>query len=102
MPAVYAHGLREMTQLRKRSLLRGNVVVFVSLLLAFRMSHFPMNAASPWIVLPLLAAIAGTADTVRCMQVRWSWYHGGVILCAYMDLMAIALILFFLVYPLWL
>ena len=33
------------------------------------------------------------------MRDRWSFYHAGVILCIYMDLMAIATIVFFLVYP---
>jgi hypothetical protein len=33
------------------------------------------------------------------MQPRWNWYHGGVILCIYMDLMALCIILFFLLYP---
>ena len=33
------------------------------------------------------------------MQSRWNWYHGGVILCVYMDLMALIIILFFLLYP---
>ena len=43
--------------------------------------------------------ILGTADTVRCIQRRWSFYHGGVLLCLYMDLMAITLVLFLLLYP---
>ena len=33
------------------------------------------------------------------MQRRWSFYHAGVILCVYMDLMAMCTILFFLIYP---
>jgi hypothetical protein len=33
------------------------------------------------------------------MRKRWSFYHGGVLLCLYMDLMALALILVFLLYP---
>jgi hypothetical protein len=33
------------------------------------------------------------------MQRRWSFYHAGVILSLYMDLMAITLVLFFLLYP---
>jgi hypothetical protein len=33
------------------------------------------------------------------MRKRWSFYHGGVLLCLYMDLLAITLILFFLLYP---
>jgi hypothetical protein len=41
----------------------------------------------------------GTLDTIRCMQRRWNFYHGGVVLCIYMDLMAVCLILFLLLYP---
>ena len=47
----------------------------------------------------LLSDEDGTADTVRCMQRRWSFYHGGVILLIYMDLMALCMILFLLLYP---
>ena len=94
--------LRRFGDWRHRSLLRANLAVLASLIVAFRLSHFPHNAPTIWLVLPLLVAIAGTLDTVRNMQMRWNWYHGGVVLCAYMDLMAIAMILFFLVYPMWL
>lgn len=87
---------------RQRSLLRANLLVLVSLLMSFKMSNFPNNRLNPWLVFPLGLAGVGTADTLRCMRTRWNWYHGGVILCAYMDLMCICLILFFLVYPLWL
>jgi putative effector of murein hydrolase len=90
------------TDWRQRSLLRANLMVFVSLLVSFWLSNFPHNRLSFWIVIPLLVAMAGTADTLRCMRTTWDWYHGGVILCAYMDLMVVCLILFFLIYPLWL
>ena len=82
--------------------MRANGLVFLSLVLAFWLSNFPHNRASVWIVIPLLLSLAGTLDTVRCMRTRWSWYHGGVVLCAYMDLMAVCMIAFFLIYPLWL
>jgi hypothetical protein len=62
-------------------------------------SGFPTIHPTPFLVLPVLAAIAGTADTVRCMQRRWSLYHGGVLLLIYMDLMALCMILFLLLYP---
>lgn len=78
------------------------VVVLVSTVVAFRMSHFPNNYWNPWLVLPLLTAAVGTADTTRCMQKTWTWYHGGVVLCLYTDLMALCMIAFFLLYPLWL
>jgi hypothetical protein len=38
------------------------------------------------------------------MRTRWSFYHGGVLLLIYMDLMALGMILFLFLYPyaLWL
>jgi hypothetical protein len=82
-----------------RSLLRGSVLVLLSLAAALLLSDFPHNRATPLLVLPALFAITGTVDTVRCIQRRWSFYHGGVVLCIYMDLLALCLILFLLVYP---
>jgi hypothetical protein len=84
---------------RLRSLVRGTLIVLAGLAMATPMSGFPYIHANPLLLFPLLLCLIGTADTVRCMQRRWSFYHGGVLLCLYMDLMAITLILFFLVYP---
>jgi hypothetical protein len=84
---------------RLRSLARGNAIVLGALAITLPMSGFPHLRANPLIALPLLITLIGTADTVRCMQRRWSFYHGGVLLCLYMDLMAITLVLFFLLYP---
>jgi hypothetical protein len=67
--------------------------------LSLLLSDFPNNRANPFLVLPTFAAIAGTIDHLRCMRTRWSWYHGGVVLLVYMDLMSLAMILFFLLYP---
>lgn len=84
---------------RVRSLTRGNVLVLSSLAVALLLSGFPRNLANPFLIVPAVVAIIGLADTIRCMRPRWSFYHGGVLLCIYMDLMAIAMILFFLLYP---
>ena len=84
---------------RHRSLLRGNLLVLSSLLTAFLLSHFPSNRATPLLLIPSAAVLLGTADTVRCIRRRWSFYHGGVVLCIYMDLMAMCMILFLLLYP---
>jgi hypothetical protein len=84
---------------RHPSLLRGSVLVLLSLGLALLLSDFPHNRATVSLVLPALAAVTGTIDTIRCMQPRWSLYHGGVLLLIYMDLMALCMILFFLLYP---
>jgi hypothetical protein len=84
---------------RNRSLLRGNLLVLTGLGTAILISGFPQVRPTLLLVFPALAAIAGTADTVRCMQRRWSLYHGGVLLLIYMDLMALCMILFLLLYP---
>jgi hypothetical protein len=85
--------------LRSKSLVRGSLVVLVSLAVATLMSHAPHLQPNAWVALPLLTSVAGTADTIRCMQRSWTWYHGGVVLCIYMDLMAMTMIAFFLFYP---
>ena len=84
---------------RHPSLLRGSILVLLSLGLALLLSDFPHNRATVLLTLPALAATTGTIDTIRCMQPRWSLYHGGVLLLIYMDLMALCMILFFLLYP---
>ena len=84
---------------RNRSLLRGGVLVLLSLGVAMVLSGFPDNRPNPFIIFPALFSIAGTIDHLRCMRTRWSWYHGGVVLLIYMDLMAMSMILFFLLYP---
>ena len=84
---------------RRRSLARGNLLVVISLAVSLRMSDFPNNRPDLWLILPAVGVILGTFDTVRCMRTHWSFYHGGVLLCIYMDLMAITIILFSLIYP---
>jgi hypothetical protein len=85
--------------LRSRSLLRGTLLVVGSLIISFPLSNFPHNRATPLLIVPALAALFGTWDTTRCLRARWSLYHGAVLLLLYMDVMALAMILFFLLYP---
>ena len=84
---------------RLRSLTRGNVLVLGSLAAALFLSNFPHLHSTNWLYLPLAGASLGTLDTARCMRTRWNFYHGGVILCVYMDLMVLVLVLFLLLYP---
>ena len=91
--------LTSFVDLRRQSLIRASLLVLLSFFAAAWLSDFPHNRANPYLVLPTLVAFAGTADTVRCMRKRWSFYHGGVLLLIYMDLMADMMILFFLFYP---
>ena len=85
--------------LRSRSLVRGTACVLASLIMSVPMSRFPDIQPSPALVIPCILTLFGTAETVRCLQLRWSFYHGGVLLLLYMDLMVLILILFLLLYP---
>ncbi len=84
---------------RVRSLARANIIVIVSLIIATLLSRAPHLRATLTLILPMLGIMIGTGETIRCMRKRWSFYHGGVLLCIYMDLMALTLVLFFLLYP---
>ena len=84
---------------RAHSLPRASLLVLGSLAVTLPLSHFPQIRREPLIIFPAIVALIGTADTIRCIQRRWNFYHAGVILCIYMDLMTVTLILFFLLYP---
>ncbi len=85
--------------IRRRSLVRGTLLVLGSFAVSFPLSGFPHNHANLFLIIPALIATFGMLDTVRCMQKRWNFYHGGVMLLLFMDMMAICLILFFLLFP---
>ena len=99
MPLLPHTQLSRLLDLKQKSLLRANLLVVLSLLAALPLSDFPHNRANLLLLIPAFFAVAGTVDTVRNMRRVYSFYHAGVILCIYMDLMAVFMILFFLVYP---
>jgi hypothetical protein len=85
--------------LRCRSLVRGTLLVLASLAASLIFSGFPhVHTAWP-LAFAALAALWGTWETTRCLRLRWSFYHGGVLLLLYMDVMALTMILFLLLYP---
>lgn len=71
----------------------------MSLSMAFLLSDFPDARPSLKLLIPALLALYGTYETSRCLRLRWSFYHGGVLLLLYMDVMALAMIFFLLLYP---
>jgi hypothetical protein len=85
--------------LRRKSLLRGSLLVLGSLVGAFLWAGYPEDHPTPGLIVPAAIALIGTLDTMRCLRLRWSFYHGGVMLLLYMDIMAISMILFLLLYP---
>jgi hypothetical protein len=84
---------------RARSLVRGTVLVLASLAMAFPLAGFPHPHPSLTMIVPAVLALWGTWETARCLQMRWSFYHGGVLLLLYMDVMALSMIFFLLLYP---
>lgn len=86
-------------QLQKKSLLRGTTLALGSLWASFRLSGFPDVHICLWLIALLLIACAATWDTARCLQKRWSFYHGGVLLLLYVDLMILLMISFLLLAP---
>ena len=99
LPIRTSQRRRSLFDLRRPSLLRGSLLVLLSLPASILLSHFPNNHATLLLILPVVTAVIGTADTLRCLQRRWSFYHAGVILLIYMDLMAVSMIIFFFLYP---
>jgi hypothetical protein len=85
--------------LRKKSLIRGTVIALGSLVASFRLSGYPEVRACLWLIVPFLLACGATWDTTRCLQRRWNFYHGGVLLLIYVDLMVILMIAFLLLAP---
>jgi hypothetical protein len=85
--------------LTERSLLRANVLSIAGLALGFLLSHFPDTRANPLLALALLIVLCGVVDAIRCMQSRWNFYQGAVVMSLYMDILILTLVMFFLLWP---
>lgn len=85
--------------LRPPSLLLGNLLVLGSLAASFMLARFPLNRATAAMIFPIVCASAGMVETFRCIRLRWSWYHGTVMVSLYMQIMALVMILFLAIYP---
>jgi hypothetical protein len=89
-------------RLRKPSLLRGVVLSVGAMALTMRLAGFPDAQhlhASAWQFVPVVAAAWGMVDTARCLSRRWSLYHAGVLILLYSELMILAMVIFFWLYP---
>jgi hypothetical protein len=84
---------------RKKSLVRGTVAALLAFAVSFPISGYPEVHRSSLLLGPFLLACAATWDTARCLQKRWSFYHGAVLLLIYVDLMILLMISFLLIAP---
>ena len=83
--------------------MRGIVLslsAFVTSLLLAGFPHIENLHGSPWQIGSLLVAAWGMVETWRCLRGKWSFYHAGVLLLLYSDLMILTLIVFLVAYPL--
>jgi len=89
-------------RLRRRSLHRGIFLSIGALAASMRLAGFPDAEhlhGSVWQFLPVMVAAWGMVDTARCLERKWSLYHAGVLILLYSELMILAMVIFFWVYP---
>jgi hypothetical protein len=87
-------------RLRQKSLARGvalSVGAFTASLLLAGFPDISHLHSSPWQFAALVAALCGMVETARCLRSRWSFYHAGVLILLYSDLMILAAIVALLV-----
>ncbi|MGA7859670.1 MAG: permease [Terracidiphilus sp.] len=94
LPAIF--------RLRQKSLARGVVLSLGAFIASLLLAGFPYIEnlhGSHWQIAAMFAAAWGMAETARCLQRKWSLYHGAVLLLLYTDLMILAMIVFMVAYP---
>ena len=55
--------------------------------------HVESLHASPWQLMALPIACWGMVETARCMGKKWNFYHVGVLILLYTELMILAMVL---------
>lgn len=96
------HFLSPIFHLRQKSLVRAVLLSLGAFAASLRLAGFPdINNlhGSDWQLAALLVAGWGMAETLRCLQRRWSLYHAGVLILLYADLMILAGIVVLLTVP---
>ena len=96
-------GLRfAFVHLRQKSLLRGVVLSLGPFLGSMLLAGFPRLEnlhGSHWQIVMLFLEAWGMGEVARCLQRKWTFYHGGVLLLLYSDLMILAMMVFLVAYP---
>jgi hypothetical protein len=89
-------------RLQQRSLVRGIVLAVSAFAISLRLGGFPDIRAlhsSHWQIVAALVAFWGMVETARCLERRWSFYHAGVLILLYTDLMILAMAVLLFLYP---
>jgi hypothetical protein len=96
------HHLLRIFRLRQKSLVRAVLLSLGAFAASLHLAGFPHLESlhgSYWQILALLVAVWGMAETARCLQRKWSFYHAGVLILLYSELMILAAIVLMLFAP---
>jgi hypothetical protein len=96
------HHLLKIFRLRQKSLVRAILLSLGAFAASLHLAGFPHIEnlhGSHWQILALLVAVWGMAETARCLQRKWSFYHAGVLILLYSELMILAAIVVMLFAP---
>lgn len=96
------HHLLKIFRLRQKSLVRAVLLSLGAFAASLHLAGFPHIEnlhGSYWQILALLVAVWGMAETARCLQRKWSFYHAGVLILLYSELMILAAIVVMLFAP---
>lgn len=88
--------------IRQRSLARGVTLALCAFATSLLLAGFPYIGnlhGSHWQVLTMIGAGWGMGETARCIRRHWCFYHAGVILLLYSELMILILTAFLTFYP---
>jgi hypothetical protein len=88
-------------RLRRPSLVRGIVLSLGAFAASLRLAGFPYIErlhGSRWQFAVLVVGLCGLAETARCLKRKWSFYHAGVLILLYAELLILTMIVFLTVY----
>jgi hypothetical protein len=88
-------------RIRQRSLVRGTLLSLCAFALSLGMAGFPHidslhGSRWQWLLVPAVGW--AMVEKARCLRSQWSFYHAGVLILLYSDLMILALVLFLALY----
>ena len=94
--------LSSIFRLQDKSLIRGVGLCLGALAASLHLAGFPMIEGlreSPWQIALIPVVCWGMVDTFRCLGKKWSFYHAGVLILLYSEMMILAAVVTLWIYP---
>jgi hypothetical protein len=93
--------LSSIFRIREKSLVRGVGLCLGAFVGSLRLAGFPRIEdlhESSWQLAMIPLVCWGMMDTFRCLERKWSWYHAGVLIMLYSELMILAAVVALWIY----